>query len=95
MMFHVSQFTTYFAGRLTAFTIPLCLTGIRQACQNWLGVMANIIFGTTKGDATFTTTACTTNAVSVIYRYHGMINKRVQSIMIVKKVNPSLTKKLI
>ena len=91
----ISQLTTYFAGLLTAFTIPLFLAGIRQARQHWPGVMVNIIFGTTIGDTTFATTACTTNVITVIYRCHRVESKRVQSTIVVKKVNPSLTTKLI
>lgn len=89
-MFHVKQLvnlSAYFAGRLTAFTIPLRPAEVSQARQHWLDVMANIAFGTTISYATFAAaagapkaaraagTACATNPIPIIYPCHQVIRK--------------------
>ena len=81
----INQLTAYFAGRLTAFNIPLRPAGVSQARQHWLDVMAQIAFGTTISYATFAAaagapkaaraagTACATNPIPIIYPCHRVI----------------------
>ena len=83
----INQLTAYFAGRLTAFTIPLRPAGVSQAREHWLDAMANIAFGTTISYATFAAaagapkaaraagTACATNPIPIIYPCHRVIRK--------------------
>ena len=49
----ITQLTTYFAGQVTAFTIPLRPAGISLAPQHSLDVMASIDFETTISCAAF------------------------------------------
>jgi methylated-DNA-[protein]-cysteine S-methyltransferase len=83
----ITQLTAYFAGQLTAFTIPLRPAGVSPARQHWLDVMASIDFGTTISYAAFAAAAgapkaaraagtdCGTNPIPIICPCHRVVRR--------------------
>jgi len=83
----ITQITAYFAGQLTAFTIPLRPAGVSPARQHWLDVMASNDFGTAISYAAFAAaagapkaaraagTACATNPIPIIYPCHRVVRR--------------------
>jgi len=53
----ITQLTAYFRGGLRCFDLPLLPAGASLSRQCWLGVMANIPFGTTLSYAAFAANA--------------------------------------
>ena len=80
-----SQLEAFFAGNLHQFNLPLAPTGKSAASRKWLGVMAQIPYGTVMTYGEFAAlagkpkaaraagSACASNPIPIIYPCHRVV----------------------